>query len=161
MNPLLFKAHPLLMQWLDVLLNPGAQHPGGLLRLLAILLCANLLWAAGLPWLLRKTEGLALTPLKAYLAALPATFLYSPLMLTLLQDVIGHAFTFSNRWFLLFALLVASQFLTALYAYTLRHERSGAAIGLESGLTVALFLLLAAIPASLILMGLDALLPFF
>ena len=151
MNPLHFKAHPLLARWIDLVVEPSAHHAGDLLSLLLILLASNLLWASALPWLLRRMEGLDLTPLKAYLLALPATFLYAPLMLTLLQDVIGHAFEWRHRWFLLFALLVASQLLTALYAFGIRHERSGVAIGLESGLGVSLFLLLAAIPASLIM----------
>ena len=161
MNPLLFKAHPLLARWIDLITHPTAQNLSDLLYLLGMLLATNLLWAAGLPWLLRKAEGLTLTPLKAYLAALPATLLYAPLMLTLLQDVIGHSFEFRNRFFLLFALVVGSQLLTALYAFTLRHERSGAPIGIESGLSVSLFLLLASIPACLLLMGIHALRPIF
>lgn len=160
MNPLNFKAHPLLARWIDLIVEPSAHHAGDLLSLLAILLASNLLWASALPWLLRKLEGLELSPLKAYLMALPATFLYAPLMLTLVQDVIGHAFAWRHRWFLLFALLVASQLLTALYAFALRHERSGLPIGLESGLAVSLFLLLASIPASLIMLGLNAIKPF-
>lgn len=45
--------------------------------------------------------------------ALPATFLYAPLMLTLLSDVFAHAFELRNRWILLFAIIAASQMLTA------------------------------------------------
>jgi len=113
-----------------------------------------------LPWMVRKAESLELPAIKAYFFALPATGLYLPLMLTLLQDVVGHHFELGSRRFLLFALLVVSQFLTALYAFTLRHERSGLPIGLESGLTVSLFLLLASIPASLIMLGINAIQPF-
>jgi hypothetical protein len=161
MNPILYKAHPLLARWIDLLTHPTAQHPGDMVYLLTMLLAINVLWAGGLPWLLRKAEGLELTPLKAYLFGLPATFLYAPLMLTLLQDVVHHSFEFRHRWFLLLTLLVSSQLLTAFYAFTLRHERSGVAIGLESGLGVALFLLLVSIPASLILIGINALQPIF
>ena len=161
MNPLHFKAHPLLARWIDLIVEPSAHHASDILSLLVILLASNLLWASVLPWLLRKMEGLELSPLKAYLMALPASFLYAPLILTLLQDVIGHAFTLKNRWFLLFALLVASQLLTAFYAFGLRHARSGVAIGLESGLAVSLFLLLISIPASLLMIGVNVLKPIF
>lgn len=161
MNPLLYKAHPLLARWVDFFTNPGAQSLENLYYLAVILLGGNLLWASGLPWLLRKTEGLEVRPIKAYLMALPATVIYSPLMLTLLQDVLSHNFEFRNRWVLLLALLAASQLLTALYAIALRHERSGVIIGLESGLTVSMFLLLASIPAGLILIGANVLWPFF
>lgn len=161
MNPMLYKPHPLLARWIDLLTHPTAQHPGDLLYLLAMLLAVNVLWASGFPWLLRKAEGLELTPMKAYLYALPATFLYAPLMLTLMQDVVRHSFELRDRWFLLLTILVSSQLLTAFYAFTLRHERSGVVIGLEPGLAVALFLLLASIPASLILIGINALQPIF
>lgn len=53
--------------------------------------------------------------------ALPATFLYAPLMLTLLSDVFAHAFELRNRWILLFAMIAASQMLTAFYAFVVRH----------------------------------------
>lgn len=161
MNPLLYKAHPLLTRWVDLLSAPGAQSPDKLYYLIVVLMSCNLLWAIGLPWLLRKAEGLEIRPIKAYLMALPATALYSPLMLTLLQDVLGHNFDFQDRWVLLLVLLAVSQLLTALYAFTLRHERSGVAIGLESGLTVSMFLLLVSIPASMILIGTNALWPIF
>lgn len=159
MNPLHYKAHPLLAAWLDLSTNPGTQSLHDLLYLLILLFCGNLLWAIGLPWLLRKAEGLNITPFTAYLIALPATFLYAPLLLTLLQDVLRHEFEFRHRWFLLLTLLAISQLLTAFYAFVLRHERSGLAIGLESGLVVSLFLLLVSIPAGLVLLGLTALYP--
>jgi hypothetical protein len=161
MNPLSYKAHPLLARWVDLITEPSAHHANDLLALLVILFATNLLWASALPWLLGKIEGLTLSPLKAYYMALPATFLYAPLMLTLLRDIIGHAFEWRHRWLLILMLIVASQLLTAFYAFGLRHPRSGVAIGLESGLGVALFLLLASIPASLIMIGADKLKPFF
>jgi hypothetical protein len=160
MNPLTYKAHPLLSRWVDLLHEPSAHHLSDILYLLGILFAGNILLTAGLPWLLRKAESLELSSIKAYFFALPATWLYLPFMLTLLQDVIRHSFELQHRWFLLFALLVVSQFLTALYAFALRHERSGLPIGLESGLTVSLFLLLASIPASLIMIGINAFKPF-
>ena len=161
MNPLTYKAHPLLARWVDLLHEPSAHHLSDVLYLLGILFAGNILLTAGLPWLLRKAENLELPAIKAYFFALPATWLYLPLMLTLLQDVSRHGFELQHRWFLLFALLVASQLLTALYAFALRHERSGLPIGLESGLAVSLFLLLASIPASLIMLGANAIKPFF
>jgi len=160
MNPLTYKVHPLLTRWVDLLHEPSAHHPSDVLYLLSILFAGNILLTAGLPWMLRKAENLELPAIKAYFFALPATWLYLPLMLTLLQDVVGHHFELGSRWFFLFALLVVSQFLTALYAFTLRHERSGLPIGLESGLSVSLFLLLASIPASLIMLGINAIQPF-
>jgi hypothetical protein len=131
------------------------------LYLLSILLAGNILLAAGLPWLLRKAENLSLSPITAYLFALPATWLYLPLMLTLMQDVIGHTFEFHHRGFLLFAIFVVSQLLTALYAFAIRYESRGAPIGLESGLAVSLFLLLVSIPASLVMIGVNAIKPIF
>lgn len=161
MNPLTFKAHPLLTQWLEWLLTPSNHSVGFALHLALILLGSNLLWAAGLPLMLRKLENLRLSPIKTYWMALPATFIYEPLMLTLMEDVIHHAFLFSERWFLLLALLIGSQFLTAFYAFALRHPRSDVPIGIDSGLAVSMLLLLASMPAALILIGIHALAPFF
>ncbi len=161
MNPLMFKAHPLLTKWIEFITAPSSLGLNGVIYLLAVLAGSNLLWAASLPWLLRKIEHLSISPLRAYLLALPATFLYAPLMLTLLEDVLHHAFEFQHRWFLLFALFISSQLLAALYAFALRHERSGQPIGLESGLAVALFMLLASMPASLILLGIHELFTLF
>ena len=161
MNPLNFKAHPYLARWVELLTDPSSQSVTQIMDLLAILLASTLIWAAGLPWLLRKLEKLKLSPIRAYWMSLPATFLYGPLILTLIQDVLGHNFEFHNRWFLLIMILVSSQFLSAFYAFALRHPRSGAPIGLESGLAVSLFMLLISIPAALALIGINTLIPFF
>ena len=83
MNPLTYNAHRLLTRWIDLLLDPSLHRWHDALHLVGILLCSNLLWTMGLPCLLRKTESLDVTPLKAYMLALPAKFLYAPLMLTL------------------------------------------------------------------------------
>lgn len=107
MNPPTYNAHRLLTRWIDLLLDPSTHRLHDALHLVGILLCSNLLWTMGLPWLLRKTESLDVTPLKAYMLALPATFLYAPLMLTLLSDVFANAFELANRWFLLFAMIAA------------------------------------------------------
>ena len=161
MNPINFKAHAYLAEWVELLTDPSSQSVAQIMDLLAIFLASNLLWAAGLPWLLRKLEKLKLSPIRAYWMSLPASFLYAPLMLTLIQDVLGHNFEFRNRWFLLLMILVSSQMLAAFYAFALRHPRSDAPIGLESGLAVSLFLLLISMPAALILIGLNALIPIF
>ena len=57
-------------------------------------------------------------------------------MLTLLCDVFAHTFELKNRWFLLFAIIAASQILTAFYAFVLRHRPSDVPIRLESGLAI-------------------------
>jgi hypothetical protein len=160
-NPINFKAHAYLAGWVELLTDPSSQSVAQIMDLLAIFLASNLLWAAGLPWLLRKLEKLKLSPIRAYWMSLPASFLYAPLMLTLIQDVLVHSFEFRNRWFLLLMILVSSQMLAAFYAFALRHPRSGAPIGLESGLAVSLFLLLISMPAALILISLNALIPIF
>jgi hypothetical protein len=160
-NPIHFKAHPYLAGWVELLTDPSSQSMAQIMDLLAIFLASNLLWVAGLAWLLRRLEKLKLSPIRAYWMSLPASFLYAPLMLTLIQDVLGHSFEFRNRWFLLLMILVSSQMLAAFYAFALRHPRSGAPIGLESGLAVSLFLLLISIPASLILTGIHAITPIF
>ncbi len=160
-NPINFKAHPYLARWVELLTEPSSQSATMVMEMLAILLASNLLWAAGIPWLLRKLERLAISPINAYAWTLPASFLYSPLMLTLIQDVLGHSFELRNRWFLLLMILVSSQTLTAFYAFALRHPRSDAPIGLESGLAVSLFLLLVSIPSALILIGFNTIVPFF
>jgi hypothetical protein len=160
MNPLTYNSHRLLTRWIDLLLDPSLARWHDALHLVGILLGTNLLWTIGLPWLLRKIESLELTPLKAYMLALPATFLYAPLMLTLLSDVFAHAFELKNRWFLLFAIITASQMLTAFYAFVLRHKASDVPIGIESGLAVSLFLLLVSIPATSLMMIINAFAPF-
>lgn len=160
MNPLTFNAHRLLTRWIELLMEPSAHGLQDASQLLGILLLSNFLWAVGLTWIVRKTEALQLTPLKAYILALPATFLYSPLMLTLLSDVVAHAFALKNRSFLLFAIIAASQMLTAFYAFVLRYKPSNVPIGLESGLAISLFLLLASIPSSALMMIINSFVPF-
>lgn len=160
MNPLTYYAHRLLTRWIDLFLDPSLHRWHNAVYLVGILLCSNLLWTMGLPWLLRKTENLEVTPLKAYMLALPATFLYAPLMLTLLSDVFAHAFELRNRWILLFGIIAASQMLTALYAFVVRHQPSAVPIGIESGLAASLFLLLVSIPATSLMMIIDAFAPF-
>ena len=158
---MLFKANPLLTRWIEVL-TLHSTHPGReLAYLIIILLSTNMLWSAGLPWITRKAEDISLAPVKAYLLALPATFVYCPLMLTLMQDVMNQTFSLGNRLFLLFALVVGSQLLTVFYAFAIKKSDNQTPIGLESGLNISLFFLLVSIPASILLIGMNQLKPFF
>lgn len=162
MNPLLYKAHPLLSRWIELLTHPGSQSVSDLLVMALVLLGGNIILAIGLFWLIRKAEEVVLTPGKAYWLALPASFLYTPVVLTALQDVIKHDFELKNRFFLLFGLVVISQLLTAFFAFAIKDSaRSGQPIGLESGLAASLLLLLLSIPVALVLMGINFLSPFF
>lgn len=156
MNPLQYHAHPLLFDWVEVLLHPGAQSLARLPYLLAVSLLANLLWALALGWFLWRAERLRLTPLQCYLLALPATLLYLPLVATASRDVLQHGFELRHRWFLLFAIVISQQTLAAFYAFAVRFPRSLAALGLPAGFVTALFMLLVALPASLLLLGIEA-----
>lgn len=161
MNPLLYKAHPVLTRWIELLTEPHLQGSKGLLAALTLVLLSNLMWALCLPWLLRKYEDIHIKPVKAYLLSLPAAFLYAPLMLTLLNDVLTHTFEFSDRYFLVFSIVVATQLLAAYYAFVIRHEPDANPIGLESGLSISLFMLLVSIPAGLALIGINLITPLF
>jgi len=74
---------------------------------------------------------------------------------------VHHAFVFGERWFLLFALVVTNQTLAAFYAFLIHSPRERGPVGLESGLGISLFMLLASIPLGLALLGIDALLHIF
>jgi len=136
MNPLTYNAHRLLTRWIDLLLERSAHGLQDASQLTGILLISNFLWAAGLPWILLKTENLQLPPPKAYILSCQQRSSIPPLMLTLLCDVFAHTFELKNRWFLLFAIIAASQILTAFYAFVLRHRPSDVPIRLESGLAI-------------------------
>ena len=82
-------------------------------------------------------------------------------MLTVIQDVIKHNFHLRSRWFMLLIILVSLQMLTALLGFAVQLPVSGAPIGLESRLTVSLYLLLISIPTALILVGFDVLVHIF
>ena len=162
MNPLLFKAHPLLTRWIELLTHPGSLSASDILVMVLVLLGGNVILAIGLFWLIRKADEVVLTPGKAYWLALPASFLYTPVMLTALQDVIRHEFELKNRFFLLFGLVVISQLLTAFFAFVIKDStRKEEPIGLESGLAASLWLLLLSIPVALTLIGINFLSPFF
>lgn len=161
MNPFTYKAHPALIEWIG-LITQTSPNPGQDLRHVLLLLALTTpIFALALRQVSRKSDGLSISTLKSIGLALPAAVLYTPLMLTLLNDVVHHAFVFAERWFLLFALVVVSQTLAAFYAFFIHSPRERGPVGLESGLGISLYLLLSAIPIGLALLGIDALIPFF
>lgn len=161
MNPLLFKAHPFLLTCLTLLTEPTTLSQRALLGLCALLILGCIPFALGLRWLLQRSEGFRPGILEAGLLTLPANLLYTPLMLTLMQDVVHHTFLLQDRWFLLFTLVVASQLLTALYAFALRNPTTHAVLGVESGLGASLLMLLIAMGLSLGLVLLELKVPIF
>lgn len=156
MNPLLFKAHPLLYLSVDLLIRPSAYSVDDFSRLILIYLVINLLWTVALRLAVQRTVGIRLTPFRAYGLALPSTVVYAPLMLTVSSDILSHAFRLEERYILLFAITVAAQMLAALYGVGIRFDRTGQPIGVRAGIVVSLSLLLASIPLSLLLLGLNA-----
>jgi tetrahydromethanopterin S-methyltransferase subunit G len=155
-NPLLFKAHPLLYLSVDLLLRPSAYSVDDFSRLVLIYLIINLPWMAALWFAVRRTVGIRLTLPRAYGLALPSAVVYAPLMLTVSSDILAHAFRLEERYILIFVIAVASQMLGALYGFGVRFDRTGRPIGIRAGLVVSLFLLLASIPFSFLLLGLNA-----
>ncbi|CAI8886211.1 hypothetical protein [Methylocaldum szegediense] len=158
MNPLLFKAHPLLYRSVDLLIRPSAYTVDDFSRLILIYLVIALLWTAALRFALRRMLGISLTPLRTYGLALPAAVAYAPLMLTVSSDVLAHAFRLEERYILLFTIAVAVQMLAALYGVCFRFNQTGRPIGIRGGLAVSLFLFVASIPFSFLLLGVNAVL---
>ncbi|HYE36715.1 hypothetical protein [Methylocaldum sp.] len=156
MNPLLYKAHPLLYLSVDLLIHPSAHPVDDFSRLILIYLVINLLWMAAFRLAVRRTVGIRLTPLSAYGLALPSALFYAPLMLTVLNDVLAHAFRLEERYILIFVIAVAAQMLAALYAAVIRFDRTGQPIGVRAGIAISLFLLLSSIPFGFLLLGLNA-----
>lgn len=154
MNPLLYKAHPLLLLSMDLLVHPAAHslREGG--RVLLIYLLANGLWAFCLRWMLRRVAGIAPAPWLLLLLALPATLLYLPTMLTLLADVVAHHFLWAERFILVFCVFVATQMLASFYAFAIRYG-NGSPLGLIDGLSVSLALWLLSLPVCLGLIELE------
>lgn len=161
MNPLAFKAHPILLYLTEWITQPLAPEPHQALLTAAILILGSFPYAAGIAYFTQKGESFKIAPLPALLLALPASFLYTPLLLTLLQDVVHHAFLIEDRWFLLFSILVAHQILTALYAFGIKNPESHCPIGLDSGLGLSSLLLLIAMGLSLGILGIEAVHPLF
>ncbi|SMF97254.1 hypothetical protein SAMN02949497_4675 [Methylomagnum ishizawai] len=155
MNPFLYKAHPLLHRLISLLLDPTSATPADALALAALMLGLNLLWVPALLWAALKTDRLRLSLPLAYGLALPASLLYTPMLLTVVSDVAAHGFRFQERFLLVFALFVVSQTLAGLYAFALRHRPSGYPAGLMTGETIALFMLLYSLVMAAGLLGLD------
>ncbi len=161
MNPFTYKAHPVLLEWIG-LITQTSPNPGQDLRHVLLLLALTTpIFALALRYISRKLDEIEIPTLRALGLAVPSSILYTPLMLTLVNDVAHHAFVFGERWFLLFTVIVASQTLAALYAFLIYSPRERGPVGLESGLGTSLFLLLIAIPISLALLGVDALIRIF
>lgn len=156
MNPLFYKPHSLLLRWADLFLHPAAHGVGAFAELALVLLTINGVLALGLSFCARRVAGVRLPFLKAYPLVLPSSLLYIPLLLTVLGDVVAHAFRWEERFISVFAIFVASQMLGAFYTVAVRHRGGDRPIGLAAGLAVSLLLLLVSIPACLALLGLHA-----
>lgn len=159
MNPFFFKSHALLSATLALLTGSGSLGLMDVVVILATYLVAALAFGWCLVVVARKAVGLALPFRKAYPLALPATLAYLPLGVTLLNDIVHQSFQLDDRYVFLFAIAVATLMLAGLYGVVL-HYRGGQPIGSESGLTLALALLLLTLPIALLLLGLDAWLGF-
>lgn len=157
MNPFLFKAHPLLRFTVELLTDPAGHPPKSTGSLLFFYLVANLVWATALGLVIRKTVRLRPSVFTLYWMALPALIGYVPICLTLLGDILDHAFRFADRFILVFALLIVASMLGAGYGFLVRYPRSGQPIGLNAGLAIALTMLLLSLPLSLILLKTDLL----
>ena len=153
MNPFLYKAHPLLRRLISLFVDPHSSSLTDKAELIALMLALNLLWAPGLVWAAWQVDRLRLPLVKGYLLALPASLLYTPMVLTVVNDVAAQGFRFQDRFLLVFAIFVVSQMLTAFYAFALRHRPSGYPVGLGAGATLSLFLLLYSLAISLGLLG--------
>lgn len=155
MNPLLYKAHPLLFLTVDIFADPSAHSVEDWGRLLAIYLALSVVWTPVLLLGVKKTSGFFLPWAIAYGLALPATVFYLPLIVTLLNDVLAHEFSYTQRFIPVFCVFVASQMLAVFYGSMLKYPRNGRPVGLGDGLTVALLLLLASLPTGLAFLWLN------
>jgi hypothetical protein len=155
MNPLLYKAHPLLYLTVDLLANPAAHSSREAFKVILIYLAANLIGSIWLWQGTRKIAGFAPSYVLAYVLALPAMLFYLSPMLTLLKDVTAHQFHFANRFILVFCLVVATQMLGVFYAVAIRYPRNGLALGLRDGIAVSLWMWLLTPPVGLALLWLN------
>jgi hypothetical protein len=152
MNPLLYKAHPLMYLTVDLLANPSAHTSHEAFKLALIYLAINLIGSIWLWQGTRKIAGFAPTYVMAYVLALPAILLYLSPMLTLLNDVIAHQFHFAERFILVFSVVAATQMLGVFYAVAIRYPRDGLALGLQDGMAVSLWMWLSTLPVGLVLL---------
>lgn len=155
MNPLLYKAHPLLYLTVDLMVNPAEHHFHEVVKLILIYLGVNLVWSAWLWQGTKNVAGFAPSYLLAYALALPAVLLYLPTMLTILNDILKHEFHFAERMILVICVFVATQMLGGFYAVAIRYPRNGIALGLVDGLAVSLWMWLFSLPIGLALLWLN------
>jgi hypothetical protein len=155
MNPFLFRSHPLLHRTIELVADPSAHGIADWLWLMAIFSLLGLAWMPAFRYLAARMAGAGLGWWRAFWLDLPAVVLYSPLMLTLVGDVVRHSFRFEERWIFVFALAVAVFLLAGWYGQAIRQGRSRVPVGLETGLGLALTLLLVSIPYTLLLLGAD------
>ncbi len=155
MNPLLYKAHPLMHLTVDLLANPAAHSFHDALKAILIYLAINLVWAIGLWQGTRKVTEVAPPYWLAYVLALPSLLFYLPAMATILNDIITHQFHFAERFILVFCVMVATQILGVFYAVAIRNPRNGMPIGLQDGMAVSLWMWLFSLPIGLALLWLN------
>lgn len=158
MNPLLYKAHPLLYITVDMLTNPSAHSLREAALPALVYLAVNLVWTPGFWWGAKKAAGFAPSLPLSYLLTLPASLFYLGPMLTVLGDVLAHEFHFMDRFILVFCVFVAAQMLGVFYAVAIRNPRDGDILGVSGGMAVALFLWLLSLPTAVALLSLDSVL---
>lgn len=155
MNPFLFKAHSLLQVTMGCVIGSRCS-PGLWMSLLMTYLLLSVPMGALISLRIRRLLRIRLRFAAAYALALPITILFIPIVLTLLSDVLHHAFRLEDRVIFLFALLVVTVLSAALVGNVV-HYRSGEPIGSEHGLTIVLTLLLGCVPYGLLILGVDEL----
>jgi hypothetical protein len=156
MNPLLYKAHPLLYLTVDLLVHPAAHTLDDFSTLVLFYLTVNLIWTACLRGAVKAGTGFVVAYGRAYWMALPSLVCLIPLTLTLLADILIHSFKFADRYILIVAIMIAVQMLGAFYGALVKHPTNARPIGLQIGLMVASTLLLLSLPFGLLLLGLNA-----
>ncbi len=160
MNPLLYKAYPLMSLTIDILTNPSAHSSKEISKIALLYLVINAFWATWL-WLgTKKVADFTLSALLAYVLALPSLVLYLLPMLTILNDVSTHEFSFSNRFILVFYVVLATQMLGGFYAIAIRYPRNRLALGLQDGMAISLWMWLFSIPIGVAWLCLNAYLRF-
>ncbi|MFO1419186.1 MAG: hypothetical protein U1E83_11015 [Methylotetracoccus sp.] len=160
MNPFLFKSHPMLLAAIGLLTGSGRYGAADAAILLLVIAAITVPFAECVVLVAKRAAGIAVRFRVAWVLAFPAAVVYMPIVLTVLNDIVGHTFAWQDRYIFLFALAVAVIMLAALYGVVV-HYRGGQPVGSEIGLTLALALLLAAIPCGLIVLALDGWLGFF
>lgn len=156
MNPLLYKAHPLLYRTVDLFIEPGAYTAPEIAALLLVYLSLNVIWCEIFRRLWKQSTGLVPTRHLAYRIALPSLVGYLPIMLTVTNDILHHQFRFADRALLVFVLFVVVQMLTVFHAVCMALRRAFLVSDLQAGFTLSLALLLSALPFSLAVMGLES-----